>query len=68
MKRYALIAAALALVLPGAALAKGASSATVTGPGLNGTTRIPGVGEGDDGTPLGALASYGGYFAQMFGQ
>src|SRR2546423_1339285 len=66
MKRYVLIAAALALTLPGAALAKGASSATVSGPGLNGT--IPGVGEGDDGTPLGALSAYGGYFAQMFGQ
>jgi len=68
MKRYPLIVAALALALPGAALAKGASSATVSGPGLNGTTTIPGVGEGDDGTPLGALASYGGYFPQMFGQ
>ena len=68
MKRYVLIAAALALALPSAALAKGASSATVSGPGLNGTSTIPGVGEGDDGTPLGALASYGGYFPQMFGQ
>jgi hypothetical protein len=68
MKRYALIAAALSLALPGAALAKGASSATVSGPGLNGATAIPGTGEGDDSTPLGALASYGGYFPQMFGQ
>jgi len=68
MKRYALIAAALALALPGAALAKGASSATISGPGLNGVVAIPGTGEGDDGTPLGALASYGGYFPQMFGQ
>jgi hypothetical protein len=68
MNRCVLIVAALALTLPAAALAKGASSATVSGPGLNGTVAIPGAGEGDDGTPLGALASYGGYFAQVFGQ
>jgi hypothetical protein len=68
MNRRALILIALALAFPAAAAAKGPDAATVSGPGLSGQVPIGGIGEGDDGTPLGGLVSYGGYFPEVFGQ
>jgi hypothetical protein len=62
----ALLAAALAL--PGVASAKGPSSASLSGPGLDRSLAIEGQGEMGPGTPLGSLVDDGGYFAQMFGQ
>ena len=52
MKRFLLIAM-IALLTPAAALAKGASEATIEGPGLDGAVVIPGDGEGGGGTTLG---------------
>jgi hypothetical protein len=70
MKRYLVVAAALAaaLVLPAVASAKGPASATITGPGLDRQLAIRGQGEGGSGTPLGSLVDLGGFFAQMYGQ
>jgi hypothetical protein len=55
------------LLLPGIAIAKGPSDATITGPGLSSPLTISGEGEGGP-TPLGRLADWGGFFAQAFGQ
>jgi hypothetical protein len=68
MRRY-LVAAAIvvALALPAWAAAKGPASATISGPGLDGSLILKGEGEGP-GTALGTLASAGGFFAQMYGQ
>jgi hypothetical protein len=52
MNRFVLAALAVALVLPAAAAAKGPSSASVTGPGLDKALVIRGNGE-SSGTPLG---------------
>lgn len=67
MKVQLLIAAAVALVLPAAALAKGPDRASVSGPGLDRTIVLAGNGESGQGT-LGALTMDGGFFPQMFGQ
>jgi hypothetical protein len=68
MKRVTLfIVAALALLAPGSAAAKGPSTATVTGPGLSSPVSITGVGEGDTSTDLGLLVMDGGWFQQVFG-
>jgi hypothetical protein len=67
MKRF-LIFSLLALALPAAALAKGASEATIEGPGLHGTITIPGSGEPGGGTPLGQIAELAGFFPSVFGQ
>jgi hypothetical protein len=67
MRRYLIAAALFALVLPVVAAAKGPESASVSGPGLEGTLDIRGNGEGP-GTALGTLTNSGGFFAQMFGQ
>jgi hypothetical protein len=56
-----------ALALPGAALAKGPDYAEISGPGISGSIRVDGDGEGGTGTPLGALVSYGGFPSQVFG-
>jgi hypothetical protein len=56
-----------ALLLPGMAIAKGPSDATITGPGLSSPLKISGDGEGGS-TPLGLLADWGGFFVQAFGQ
>jgi hypothetical protein len=69
--RRQLIAAAVvttALVLAGAAAAKGPESASLSGPGLDGSLTITGQGEMGTGTPLGAVVDLGGFFAQMYGQ
>jgi hypothetical protein len=71
MRRYiaaAAILAAAALALPTLAVAKGPASATISGPGLEGSLAITGDGESGPGTPLGTLVDGGGFFAQVFGQ
>jgi len=70
MRRYLVAVAALAaaLVLSGAAAAKGPSSASITGPGLERQLAVAGQGEMGPGTPLGTLVDFGGFFAQMYGQ
>ena len=70
MRRYLVAAAVLAaaLALPGLASAKGPSSASISGPGLDRSLAIRGQGEMGPGTPLGSLVDDGGYFSQMFGQ
>jgi hypothetical protein len=62
---FALAALATALLLPASALAKGPSTATVTGPGK--TLRFAGNGEWGR-TPLGNLTQYAGFFPAAFGQ
>lgn len=68
MRIYVIAAAGLvALALPVMAIAKGPSSASISGPGLDTPLLVTGDGEGQ-GTALGTLASAGGFFAQMYGQ
>jgi hypothetical protein len=67
MRRYLVAAIVVALVLPTLATAKGPSSASITGKGLERTLTIGGDGEAL-GTQLGALSMRSGFFAQMFGQ
>ena len=67
MRRYLVAALAVALVLPALATAKGPSSASITGKGLERAITIGGDGEAP-GTQLGALSMRSGFFAQMFGQ
>jgi hypothetical protein len=62
-----MLVAAAALVLPGVAAAKGASKATVDGPGLGAPVALGGNGE-SGGTPLGDLGQYAGFFPAVFGQ
>jgi hypothetical protein len=59
-----------ALTLPTTALAKGASEASITGPGLKGGGIHLKGGRGDPapGTALGDLTNSAGYFPAMFGQ
>jgi hypothetical protein len=67
MTRFLLIAI-LALLTPAAALGKGASEATIEGPGLDGAVAIPGDGEGGGGTALGRLVELSGFFPSVFEQ
>jgi len=69
MRRSLLLAAALGAVLlcPAAAMAKGPSVASVSGPGLQHAVSIVGYGEGGNDTALGILVSDGGFFAQVYG-
>lgn len=68
MKRLSvLLIAALALLLPAGAAAKGPSAATITGPGLAAPLAITGLGEGDTASDLGVLVMDGGFFPQTFG-
>jgi hypothetical protein len=62
-----LAVAVAAVVLPAGALAKGPDYALLSGPGIDGAIRIDGDGESGIGTPLGALATYGGYGTLVFG-
>jgi hypothetical protein len=70
MRRYLIgvAAVAAALSLPAAAAAKGPSSASITGPGLDRRLAVAGEGEMGPGTPLGSLVSLGGFMAQIYGQ
>jgi hypothetical protein len=68
MRIFLLVLLLVALAFPAAALAKGPDYATISGPGISGSIRIDGDGEGGNpGTPLGALVAYGGYASQAFG-
>lgn len=62
----ALAVLAAALLLPAAAAAKGPSTASIAGPGLDHALEIKGYGEGGDASPLGILVEGGGFFAQVF--
>ena len=66
MKRLVLLALALVLALPAAALAKGPSKASIDGPGLDRAIAIPG--SEDSGTPLGDLTHAAGFFPAVFRQ
>ena len=69
MKRLIVVPiAALALLAPGSAAAKGPAEAKITGPGLNAALTIKGMGEGDASTDLGLLVQDAGFFPQVFGQ
>jgi len=71
MRRLLLLATAgtlAALVVTAPATAKGPSAASVTGPGLERALPVKGLGEMGTGTPLGALAQFGGFFPQVFGE
>jgi hypothetical protein len=66
MKRLIFVFA-LALALPAAALAKGPSAASINGPGLGKALSFTGNGE-QNGSPLGNLTLYAGFFPAAFGQ
>jgi hypothetical protein len=55
---------ALALLLPATASAKGASEATITGPGLDSPLTL----RGEGGIELGSLADHSGLYPALFGQ
>jgi hypothetical protein len=63
--RTALLLLVAALALPATASAKGASAASITGPGLGKTLRIAGNGE-TTGNALGKLADAAGFFPAVF--
>src|SRR5262245_22892836 len=67
MRRYLVVAAIAALVLPALAGAKGPVGASISGPGLDRALTVHGDGEGP-GTALGNLTMASGFFAQAFGQ
>lgn len=66
MKRLTLMLCLALLAVPGAALAKGPSAASVNGPGAGGGFTLTG-GEGD-GSPLSDLSMTAGFFAGAFGE
>jgi hypothetical protein len=71
MRRFLLLAtvgALAALAVTATAAAKGPTSASRTGPGLDRAVPIKGEGESGTGTPLGSLVELGGFFPQMFVQ
>jgi hypothetical protein len=72
MRRYliaALAGASVAAALaPGLALGKGASTATIAGPGLESPIRLGGSGEPGSGDELGRIAESAGFFQAVFGQ
>jgi hypothetical protein len=71
MRRILLLATAgalAALVATSQATAKGPSTASLTGPGLDHAIPVKGYGEGGPGTSLGSLVQLGGFFPQMFVQ
>ena len=71
MRRFLLLATAgtlAALVATSPAAAKGPSTASLTGPGLDHAVPVKGEGESGPGTPLGSLVQLGGFFPQVFQQ
>lgn len=71
MRRILLLATAgalAALVATAPAAAKGPSTASLTGPGLDHAIPVKGYGEGGPGTSLGSLVELGGFFPQVFQQ
>jgi hypothetical protein len=68
MRTLLLLVILAALAVPAAALGKGPDYATISGPGISGSIRIDGDGEGGGtGTPLGSLVVRGGFPSQVFG-
>jgi hypothetical protein len=67
MNRSMLVLAAVALLLPAAAAAKGPSEASISGGTLAKAIRITGNGETDQ-TPLGRMTTEAGFFPAAFGQ
>jgi hypothetical protein len=71
MRRLLLLAtvgAIAALAISATASAKGPSTASLSGPGLDRALPVKGQGEGGPGSPLGYLVQFGGFFPQVFGQ
>jgi hypothetical protein len=71
MKRLVFMVCVLAfsaVVIPTAALAKGASEARIVGPGLSAPIRLGGSGEPGSGGQLADIAMSAGFFAAVFGQ
>jgi hypothetical protein len=69
MRRFLLLATVgtlAALVATAPAAAKGPSTASLTGPGLDHAIPVKGEGESGPGTPLGSLVQLGGFFPQVF--
>jgi hypothetical protein len=69
MRRLIVLAAAgmlAALAVTATAAAKGPTTATFSGPGLDHAIPVKGEGEMGTGTPLGSLVELGGFFPQMF--
>src|SRR3954465_7431200 len=65
MRRFLLLATAgalAALFATSPAAAKGPSTASLTGPGLDHALPVKGEGEAGPGTPLGSLVQLGGFF------
>ena len=60
------VGALAALVATAPAAAKGPSTASLSGPGLDRAVPINGEGESGTGTPLGSLVELGGFFPQVF--
>ena len=56
--------ATLAATAPAAA--KGPSTASITGPGIDHGLPVKGEGESGPGTPLGSLVQFGGFFPQVY--
>jgi hypothetical protein len=67
MKRMLVLAAIVALALPLAALAKGPTGASISGPGSGGGLNISGDGK-SGGTPLGDVTEQAGFFPAAYGQ
>ena len=67
MRRMFAASVLAALLVAPAAYAKGPDYALLSNPGIDGSIRIDGDGENGAGTPLGALATYGGLASQVFG-
>jgi hypothetical protein len=64
----ATLAAVAALAASAPVAAKGPSTASLSGPSLDGALPVKGDGEGGSGTPLGSLVQLGGYFPQVFAE
>jgi hypothetical protein len=64
--QLASIGALAALVATAPAAAKGPSTASLSGPGLDRAVPVNGDGESGAGTPLGSLVELGGFFPQVF--
>jgi len=62
----ATLAAIAALAASAPVAAKGPSTASLSGPGLDRALPVKGNGEGGSGTALGSLVQLGGYFPQVF--
>ena len=67
MRKTLLLLVAVAVALPASAFAKGASEASIQGPGLGKTVTISGNGE-TSGDKLGNLGQSAGFFPAVFGQ